>query len=53
MNEKDYIEINRASYDIVAKEYKTKYKNNDGANKFYEILQEFVLNRRTMVFQKC
>ena len=45
MNEKDYIEINRASYDIVAKEYKTKYKNNDGANKFYEILQEFVLNK--------
>ena len=46
MNEKDYIEINRASYDIVAKEYKTKYKNNDGANKFYEILQEFVLNKK-------
>lgn len=46
MNEKDYIEINRASYDIVAKEYKTKYKNNDGANKFYEILQEFVFNKK-------
>ena len=46
MNEKDYIEINRASYDIVAKEYKTKYKNNDGAKKFYEILQEFVLNKK-------
>lgn len=46
MNEEDYIEINRASYDIVAKEYKTKYKNNDGANKFYEILQEFVLNKK-------
>ncbi len=46
MNEKDYIEINRISYDIVAKEYKTKYKNNDGANKFYEILQEFVLNKK-------
>ena len=46
MNEQDYIEINRASYDIVAKEYKTKYKNNDGANKFYEILQEFVLNKK-------
>lgn len=46
MNEKDYIKINRASYDIVAKEYKTKYKNNDGANKFYEILQEFVLNKK-------
>ena len=29
MNEKDYIEINKASYDIVAKEYKTKYENND------------------------
>ena len=46
MNEKDYIEINKASYDIVAEEYKTKYKNNDGANKFYDILQEFVLNKK-------
>lgn len=46
MNEKDYIEINKASYDIVADEYKTKYKNNDGANKFYEILQEFVLTKK-------
>lgn len=46
MNEKDYIEINKASYDIVAEEYKTKYKNNDGANKFYEILQEFVLRKK-------
>lgn len=46
MDEKDYIEINRASYDIVAEEYKVKYKNNDGANKFYEILQEFVLNKK-------
>lgn len=52
MNEKDYIEINRASYDIVAKEYKTKYKNNDGANKFYEILQEFVLNKKNNCISK-
>ena len=46
MSEKDYIEINKASYDIVAEEYRTKYKNNDGANKFYDILQEFVLNKK-------
>lgn len=46
MNEKDYIEINKASYDIVAKEYKTKYENNDGANKFYDILQKFVLSKK-------
>lgn len=46
MNEKDYIEINKASYDIVAEEYKTKYNNNDGANKFYDILQEFVLTKK-------
>ena len=46
MDEKDYIEINRASYNIVAEEYKVKYKNNEGANKFYEILQEFVLNKK-------
>lgn len=52
MNEKDYIEINKASYDIVAKEYKTKYKNNDGANKFYDILQEFVLNKKNDDFSK-
>lgn len=52
MNEKDYIEINKASYDIVAEEYKTKYKNNDGANKFYDILQEFVLNKKNDDFSK-
>lgn len=46
MDEKNYIEINKASYDIVANEYKTKYKNNDGANKFYKILQEFVLDKK-------
>lgn len=46
MDEKNYIEINRASYDIVAEEYKEKYKNNSGANKFYEILQEFVLSKK-------
>lgn len=46
MNEKDYIAINKASYDIVAEEYKTKYNNNDGANKFYDILQKFVLNKK-------
>lgn len=52
MNEKDYIEINKASYNIVAEEYKTKYKNNDGANKFYDILQEFVLNKKNDDFSK-
>lgn len=52
MNEKDYIKINKASYDIVAEEYKTKYKNNDGANKFYDILQEFVLNKKNDDFSK-
>ncbi len=52
MNEKDYIEINKASYDIVAEEYKTKYKNNDGANKFYEILQEFVLKKKNSDISK-
>ena len=52
MNEKDYIEINRASYDIVAEEYKTKYKNNDGAKKFYELLQEFVLNKKNSGISK-
>lgn len=46
MDEKNYIEINRTSYDIVAEEYKEKYKNNSGANKFYEILQEFVLSKK-------
>lgn len=46
MDEKDYIEINKASYDILAQEYRTKYENNDGANKFYNILQEFVLNKK-------
>lgn len=52
MNEKDYIEINKASYNIVAEEYKTKYKNNIGANKFYEILQEFVLNKKNTKVSK-
>lgn len=52
MNEKDYIEINKASYDIVAEEYKTKYKNNGGANKFYDILQEFVLNKKNSGISK-
>ena len=42
MVEEDYIKINRASYDIVAEEYKTKYKDNDGSIKFYEILEKFV-----------
>ena len=28
MNEENYIEVNRISYNIVAEEYKTKYKNN-------------------------
>lgn len=46
MDEKNYIEINKASYDIVANEYKAKYKNNDGANKFYKILKEFVLDKK-------
>jgi len=46
MDEKDYIKINKASYNIVAEEYKTKYKDNIGAIKFYEILQEFVLNKK-------
>lgn len=46
MNENNYIEINRKSYNIVAEEYKIKYKNNEGANKFYEILQEIVLNKK-------
>lgn len=46
MNEKDYIEINKASYDIVAKEYKSKYKNNVGANKFYDLLQKFVTSKK-------
>lgn len=52
MNEKDYIEINKASYNIVAEKYKTKYKDNIGANKFYEILQEFVLNKKNTKVSK-
>lgn len=52
MNEENYIEVNRISYNIVAEEYKTKYKNNDGANKFYKILQEFVLNKKNYEISK-
>ena len=52
MNQKDYIEINRASYDIVAEEYKIKYKNNVGANNFYKILQEFVLCKKDKEISK-
>jgi len=52
MNEENYIEINKSSYNIVAEEYKTKYKNNDGANKFYDMLQEFVLNKKNGVISK-
>ncbi len=44
--EENYIEINKASYDIVAEEYKTKYTNNIGAERFYEILQNFILKKK-------
>lgn len=44
--DKNYIEVNRNAYDILASEYKEKYKNNDGANYFYSLLQDVVLKRR-------
>lgn len=44
--DKNYIEVNRNAYDILASEYKEKYKNNDGANYFYSLLQNVVLKRR-------
>lgn len=43
---KDYISINKKAYDILASEYKEKYKNNEGANYFYKILEDFVLKRK-------
>lgn len=43
---KDYIEVNRKAYDILASEYKEKYKNNDGANYFYSLLKNVVLKRK-------
>lgn len=52
MDEKDYIKINKNSYDIVAEEYKTKYENNEDANKFYDILQELVLNKKNSNISK-
>lgn len=44
--EKDYISINKHAYDILAVEYKEKYKNNEGANYFYKLLEEFILSRK-------
>lgn len=44
--EKDYIQVNKKAYDILAAEYKEKYKDNTGANKFYNLLEEFILKRK-------
>lgn len=44
--EKDYISVNKNAYDILAAEYKEKYKNNEGANYFHKLLEEFVLSRK-------
>lgn len=51
--DKNYIEVNRNAYDILASEYKEKYKNNDGANYFYSLLQNVVLKRRKMIILEC
>lgn len=52
MDKKDYIRINRNAYDILATEYKEKYKNNEGANYFYKLLEEFVLKRKKETITK-
>ena len=52
MDVKNYIEINKKAYDIVANEYKTKYLSDEGANKFYLILKEFVLNKKNKDISK-
>lgn len=46
MKEENYIEINRSAYDTLATEYKTKYKFDAGANKFYNILKNIILNKK-------
>ena len=47
---RDYININKKSYDFLALEYEEKYKNNEGANYFYKLIKEFVLKRRKKGF---
>jgi len=44
--DRDYISINRKAYDILASEYLEKYKNNEGANYFYKLIENFVLKRK-------
>lgn len=46
MKEEDYIKINKKAYDIVAKEYKEKYKNNEGAKLFYDLIKDWILESR-------
>jgi len=47
---KNYIDINKKSYDLLALEYEEKYKNNEGANYFYKLIKDFVLKRRKKDF---
>lgn len=46
MEEKNYIEINKNAYDILAHEYKEKYKNNEGAKYFYDLIKNTIINRK-------
>ncbi len=49
---KKYISINKKSYDILAEEYEEKYKENDEAKYFYNLLKEFILKRNKKDFTK-